>query len=154
MLRKLRGSESPAPVPSYLYSPLVPPYFCAYIVFEISTKVNFCFINFDASSLPAFSPILRLFIWDILADSAIMVKSVRLCRTEPAIFKEDIIMSKIVNEAKIGHLRSGLLPLLPDVHSEPAPHPFNPRHQRPLPTAERVVVFHHLVVAHAGRTRC
>ena len=25
-------------------------------------------------------------------------------------------MSKIVNEAKIGHLRSGLLPLLPDVH--------------------------------------
>lgn len=44
MLRKLRGSESPAPVPSYLYSPLVPPYFCAYIVFEISTKVNFCFI--------------------------------------------------------------------------------------------------------------
>lgn len=56
MLRKLRGSESPAPVPSYLYSPLVPPYFCAYIVFEISTKVNFCFINFDASSLPAFSP--------------------------------------------------------------------------------------------------
>lgn len=41
-----------------------------------------------------------------------MVKSVRLCRTEPAIFKEDIIMSKIVNEAKIGHLRSGLLPLL------------------------------------------
>ena len=33
-----------------------------------------------------------------------MVKSVRLCRTEPAIFKEDIIMSKIVNEAKIGHL--------------------------------------------------
>ena len=43
-----------------------------------------------------------------------MVKSVRLCRTEPAIFKEDIIMSKIVNEAKIGHLRSGLLPLLPD----------------------------------------
>jgi len=88
MLRKLRGSESPAPVPSYLYSPLVPPYFCAYSVFEISTKVNFCFINFDASSLPAFSPILRLFIWDILADSAIMVKSVRLCRTEPAIFKE------------------------------------------------------------------
>lgn len=116
MLRKLRGSESPAPVPSYLYSPLVPPYFCAYIVFEISTKVNFCFINFDASSLPAFSPIFRLFIWDILADSAIMVKSVRLCRTEPAIFKEDIIMSKIVNEAKIGHLRSGLLPLLPDIH--------------------------------------
>ena len=45
-----------------------------------------------------------------------MVKSVRLCRTEPAIFKEDIIMSKIVNEAKIGHLRSGLLPLLPDIH--------------------------------------
>jgi len=44
MLRKLRGSESPAPVPSYLYSPLVPPYFCAYIVFEISTTVNFCFI--------------------------------------------------------------------------------------------------------------
>jgi hypothetical protein len=116
MLRKLRGSESPAPVPSYLYSPLVPPYFCAYIVFEISTKVNFCFINFDASSLPAFSPILRLFIWDIFADSAIMVKSVRLCRTEPAIFKADIIMSKIVNEAKIGHLRSGLLPLLPDIH--------------------------------------
>ena len=116
MLRKLRGSESPAPVPSYLYSPLVPPYFCAYIVFEISTKVNFCFINFDASSLPAFSPILRLFIWEILADSAIMVKSVRVCRPEPAIFKKDIIMSKIVNEAKIGHLRSGLLPLLPDVH--------------------------------------
>ena len=26
------------------------------------------------------------------------------------------IMSKIVNEAKIGHLRSGLLPLLPDIH--------------------------------------
>lgn len=25
-------------------------------------------------------------------------------------------MSKIVNEAKIGHLRSGLLPLLPDIH--------------------------------------
>lgn len=45
-----------------------------------------------------------------------MVKSVRLCRTEPAIFKEDIIMSKIVNEAKISHLRSGLLPLLPDIH--------------------------------------
>lgn len=43
-----------------------------------------------------------------------MAKSVRLCRTEPAIFKEDIIMSKIVNEAKIGHLRSGLLPLLPE----------------------------------------
>lgn len=42
MLRKLRGPESPAPVPSDLYSPLVPPYFCAYIVFEISTKVNFC----------------------------------------------------------------------------------------------------------------
>lgn len=62
-------------------------------------------------------------------------------------------MSKIVNEAKIGHLRSGLLPLLPDVHSTPAPHPFIPRHQRPLPTAERVVVFHHLVVAHAGRTK-
>ena len=59
-----------------------------------------------------------------------MVKSVRLCRTEPAIFKADIIMSKIVNEAKIGHLRSGLLPLLPDVHSEPAPHPFIPGHQR------------------------
>ena len=39
-------------------------------------------------------------------------------------------MSKIVNEAKIGHLRSGLLPLLPDVHSEPAPHPFIPGHQR------------------------
>ena len=54
--------------------------------------------------------------------------------------------------SQIGNLRSGLLPLLPDVHSEPAPHPFNPRHQRPLPTAERVVVFHHLVVAHAGRT--
>ena len=66
--------------------------------------------------IPAFSPIFRLFIEDILADSAIMVKSVRLCRTEPAIFKEDIIMSKIVNEAKIGHLRSGLLPLLPDIH--------------------------------------
>lgn len=45
-----------------------------------------------------------------------MAKSVRLCRTEPAIFKEDIIMSKIVNEAKISHLRSGLLPLLPDIH--------------------------------------
>lgn len=52
----------------------------AYIVFEISTKVNFCLIDFDASSLSAFSPIFRLFIWDILADSAIMVKSVRLCR--------------------------------------------------------------------------
>ena len=51
-----------------------------------------------------------------MADRAIMVKSVRLCRTEPAIFKEDIIMSKIVNEAKVGHLRSGLLPLLPDIH--------------------------------------
>jgi len=50
--------------------------------------------------------------------------------------------------SQIGNLRSGLLPLLPDVHSEPAPHPFNPRHQRPLPTAERVVVFHHLVVLH------
>ena len=78
--------------------------------------MRYCLINFDASSLPAFSPILRLFIWDILADSAIMVKSGRLCRTEPAIFKEDIIMSKIVNEAKIGHLRSGLLLLLPDIH--------------------------------------
>lgn len=31
-------------------------------------------------------------------------------------------MSKIVNEAEIGHLRSGLLPLLPDVHSESASH--------------------------------
>ena len=54
--------------------------------------------------------------------------------------------------SQIGNLRSGLLPLLPDVHSTPAPHPFIPRHQRPLPTAKCVVVFHHLVVAHAGRT--
>ena len=81
-----------------------------------------------------------------------MVKSVRLCRTEPAILKEDIIMSKIVNEAKIGHLRSGLLPLLPDVHSESAPHPFIPRHQCPLhisysevtyPTADKHLHFLH-----------
>ena len=34
--------------------------------------------------------------------------------------------------SQISHLRFGLLPLLPDVHSEPAPHPFIPRHQRPL----------------------
>ena len=54
--------------------------------------------------------------------------------------------------SQIGNLRSGLLPLLPDVHSTPAPHPFIPRHQRPLPTAKCVVVFHDLVVAHAGRT--
>ena len=61
-------------------------------------------------------------------------------------------MSKIVNEAKIGHLRSGLLPLLPDVHSEPAPHPFIPRHQRPLhigyskiadPTTDKYLHFLH-----------
>ena len=64
-------------------------------------------------------------------------------------------MSKIVNEAKIGHLRSGLLPLLPDVHSESAPHPFIPRQQRPLhigyskianPTADKYLYFlHHSV---------
>ena len=62
------------------------------------------------------------------------------------------LVSRDAQLFQIVYLRSGLLPLLPDVHSEPAPHPFNPRHQRPLPTAERVVVFHHLVVAHAGRT--
>ena len=54
--------------------------------------------------------------------------------------------------SQVGNLRFGLLPLLPDVHSTPAPHPFIPRHQRPLPTAKCVVVFHDLVVAHAGRT--
>ena len=62
------------------------------------------------------------------------------------------LVSRDAQLSQVGHLCFGLLPLLPDVHSEPAPHPFNPRHQRPLPTAERVVVFHHLVVAHAGRT--
>ena len=34
--------------------------------------------------------------------------------------------------SQIGHLRFGLLPLLPDIHSEPAPHPFIPAHQCPL----------------------
>ena len=34
---------------------------------------------------------------------------------------------------QVGHLCFGLLPLLPDVHSEPAPHPFIPGHQRSFP---------------------
>ena len=33
---------------------------------------------------------------------------------------------------QVGHLRFGLLPLLPDIHSEPTPEPFVPKHQRPL----------------------
>ena len=32
--------------------------------------------------------------------------------------------------SQVGHLCFGLLPLLPNVHSEPAPHPFIPGHQR------------------------
>ena len=54
--------------------------------------------------------------------------------------------------SQVGHFRSGLLPLLLDVHSEPAPQPFVPGHQRPLhisytkvsnPTADEHLHFLH-----------
>lgn len=53
---------------------------------------------------------------------------------------------------QVGHLRFGLLPLLPDIHSEPTPEPFVSKHQRPLhisytkvsnPTADEHLHFLH-----------
>ena len=40
------------------------------------------------------------------------------------------LVSRDAQLSQVGHLCFGLLPLLPDVHSEPAPHPFIPGHQR------------------------
>ena len=42
------------------------------------------------------------------------------------------LVSRDSQLSQVGHIRFGLLPLLPDIHSEPAPQPFIPRHQRPL----------------------
>ena len=42
------------------------------------------------------------------------------------------LVSWDIQLSQIGHLRFRLLPLLPDIHSEPAPQPFIPRHQCPL----------------------
>ena len=40
------------------------------------------------------------------------------------------LVSRAAQLSQVGHLCFGLLPLLPNVHSEPAPHPFIPGHQR------------------------
>ena len=40
------------------------------------------------------------------------------------------LVSRDAQLSQVGHLCFGLLPLLPNVHSEPAPHPFIPGHQR------------------------
>ena len=62
------------------------------------------------------------------------------------------LVSRDTQLSQIGHLRSGLLPLLPDIQSESAPHRFIPRHQRPLhigyskianPTADKHFYFLH-----------